>query len=99
MQVSGEYQIAAVKVNGIDAGKLFFDRELDLSQVAKVGENELEVRFVLNNRNRMGPHHLKGSKDAGVSPWSFELGGSWDEDQSRCYHEDYDLKKFYSMKK
>lgn len=95
MQVPGEYQIAAVKVNGIDAGKLFFDRELDLSQVAKVGENELEVRFVLNNRNRMGPHHLKGSKDAGVSPWSFELGGSWDEDQSRCYHEDYDLKKFY----
>ena len=95
MQVPGEYQIAAVKVNGRDAGKLLFDREVDLSKEAKTGENEVEVRFVLSNRNRMGPHHLVGCETGLITPDSFELGESWNEDQSICYHGDYDLKKFY----
>ena len=95
LRVPGEYQIAFVKVNGKDAGKLFFDRELDLSQVARAGENEIEVQFVLNNRNRMGPHHLRGRKDESVAPWSFELVGTWEENRSIYYHEDYDLKKFF----
>lgn len=95
LQVAGEYQLASVKVNGADAGKLFLDKELDISHVAKVGENEIEVRFVLSNRNRMGPHHLVLDKNECVSPWSFELYGEWDEAQSPLYHEDYDIKKFY----
>ena len=95
LQVPGEYQIAFVKVNGKEAGNLFFNKELDLSQVAKAGENEIEILFVLSNRNRMGPHHLKGNKNNPVDPWSFELNGSWDEDQSNEYHEDYDIKKFF----
>ena len=95
LQVQGEYQLASVKVNGKDAGRLFFEKELDISEVAKAGENEIEIRFVLDNRNRMGPHHLKGNKDETVSPGSFELNGTWEEDRSIYYHEDYDLKKFF----
>ena len=82
-------------MNGKDAERLFFEKELDISEVTKAGENEIEIRFVLDNRNRMGPHHLKGNKDGTVSPGSFELNGTWEEDQSIYYHEDYDLKKFF----
>lgn len=99
LQVAGEYQMAFVKVNGMEAGKLFFDTELDISHVAKQGENEIEVRFILSNRNRMGPHHLVESKDEPASPFSFELSGTWEEDSSLSYHADYDLKKFYVKSK
>ena len=94
LRIPGDYQIAFVKVNGMNAGKLFFDRSVDLSGVVNMGENEIEIRFVLSNRNRLGPHHLRRSKNELVSPWSFELHGSWNEDQSNEYHKDYDIKKF-----
>lgn len=95
LKVAGEYQMASVKVNGLPAGKLFFDQELDISPVAKAGENEIEVRFLLGNRNRMGPYHLTTDKDEGVSPFSFELSGHWNEDQCPLYHADYDIKRVY----
>ena len=96
LQVAGEYHMAFVKVNGVDAGTLFFDTELDISHVAKTGENEIEIRFILSNRNRMGPHHIMANGRDSVSPWSFELSGHWEEDTSKFYYPQYDLKKFYS---
>ncbi len=91
----GEYHMAFVKVNGVEAGKLFFDTELDISHVAKEGENDIEIKFILSNRNRMGPHHIIASRREGVSPWSFELSGDWAEDTSKYYHSQFDFKKFY----
>ena len=99
LQVAGEYQTAVVKVNGKTAGKLFFEKELDVSDVACVGENDIEVRFLLGNRNRMGPHHFVGNKNVNVSPQCFELLGAWKENQCGMYHETYDIKKFYSDNK
>jgi hypothetical protein len=96
LQVAGEYHMAFVKVNGVDAGTLFFDTELDISHVAKAGENDIEIRFILSNRNRMGPHHIMAIGRESVSPWSFELSGAWEEDTSEHYYSQYDLKKFYS---
>ena len=95
LQVEGEYLMAFVKVNGHEVGKLFFDTELDISQVAKEGENEIEIRFILSNRNRLGPHHVVARERISISPFSFELGGTWKEDSSEFYHSHYDLKKFY----
>lgn len=95
LQVLGEYPLAYVKVNDRGAGKLFWDTELDISHIAKKGDNTIEVRFILDNRNRMGPHHLSISKKINISPWSFELSGEWEEDKSPYYHADYDIKKFY----
>ena len=95
LQIEGDYQTAVVKVNGKDVGKLLFEKELDISEAAVVGENEIEVRFLLGNRNLMGPHHLIGDKDDGVNPWCFELNGSWKENKSEKYHEDYDIKKVF----
>lgn len=94
LRVSGEYQMASVKVNEKEAGKLFFEKELDISHVASLGMNKIEVEFVLGNRNRMGPHHLIANKDESITPWSFELSGAWEDDRSRFYHVDYDIKRF-----
>ena len=88
--------MAEVTVNGQTAGNVFFERELDISEYAVNGENLIEVKFYISNRNLMGPHHLVGDPNSSVSPWSFELCGSWDEDRSEYYHDDYSLCKFYT---
>lgn len=95
LQIAGEYQMAFVKVNGKVAGKLLFDTELDISDLVKIGENEIEVRFLLSNRNLMGPHHLTGTKDRGIDPNCFQMFGRWNGKESELYHGYYDLKKFY----
>ena len=95
LQIPGEYLEAKVYVNGAWAGKLLYEKELDISHVAKQGDNLIEVRFIISNRNLMGPHHYIGNKDENVSPWSFEMYGTWTEQKSPMYHDDYDLKRFY----
>ncbi len=95
LQIAGEYQVAYVKLNGKQVGTLFFDTELDISEFAKIGENEVEIRFLLSNRNLLGPHHWVADKNASIGPYSFELFGSWNGDKSEAYHEDYDIKRFY----
>lgn len=95
LQIAGEYQTASVKVNGKDAGKLLFDTELDISNFAKVGENDIEIRFSLSNKNLLGPHHLVGDNDRYTDPNCFQLFGDWNGKESPRYHSYYDIKKFY----
>ena len=75
---------------------MVYDTELDISDIAKSGENEIEVRFLLNNKNLMGPHHLVGAKDRYTAPNCFQLFGQWKEKESEQYHSYYDIKKFYA---
>lgn len=96
LQIDGEYMMAYVKVNGKEVGKILFDTEIDISKVAKKGENEIEVRFLLSNRNLMGPHHLEGPKDRSIAPDCFQMFGWWNGNKSDMYHDEYDLKKFYA---
>lgn len=95
LRVAGDYPTAQVTINGKYAGKLFFKKDLDISHVAKEGVNEIEVRFVLSNRNRMGPHHRVGDKNAPVTPMVYQMFGEWQQAQCESYHYDYDIKKFY----
>lgn len=95
LKVKGFYHLANVKVNGQTAGKLMFDKELDISDYAKDGDNEIEVRFVLGNFNLMGPQHFAHHRDNAVGPHTFELNGTWDGPKSHCFHEWYDLRKLY----
>lgn len=95
LKIAGEYQTASVKVNDIEAGSLLFDTELDISKFAKVGENDIEIRFILSNKNLMGPHHLVGAKDRYTDPNCFQLFGTWKGKESTRYHSYYDIKKFY----
>lgn len=95
LELPGEYQMAYVKVNGAEAGKLLFDTGINISNFAQVGENDIEVRFILSNRNLLGPHHLVGAKERYVAPNCFQLFGEWKEKESDQYHSYYDIKKFY----
>ncbi len=96
LQIVGEYMMAYVKVNGKEVGKLLFDTEIDISSAAVAGENEIEIRFLLSNRNLMGPHHLTGPKGGSVGPDCFQLFGSWVGKESDRYHAEFDFKKFYA---
>ena len=99
LEIPGEYLVAEVYVNGVCAGKLLYEKEIDISHVAKVGDNLIEVRFIISNRNLMGPHHYKGNKDENICPWTFEMFSTWTENQSPVYHDDYDLKRFYKKQR
>lgn len=95
LSIPGEYQMAEITVNNIVVGKILYEKEIDISDVAIKGENLVEVRFLISNRNLMGPHHCNDGKSDGISPWKFELRNSWTEDKSPYYRESYELKKFY----
>ncbi len=92
LRFNGTWQILYVTVNGEFAGKLVYERVLDISDFAIKGENVIEVEFVISNRNLLGPHHLK---DIGyyesVSPWSFDLTNSWIDGKSDEYMDQYAL--------
>jgi len=97
LQLPGEYLMAEVTVNGVNLGKLLFEKEIDVSGAAKAGENEVQVRFWNSNRNLLGPHHFVGSKTKTVTPHSFQFFGTWQGKESPEYHTGYDLKPFYSL--
>ncbi len=94
LRFNGNWQILYVTVNGKYAGKLIYERVLDISDFAVKGENVIEVEFVLSNRNMLGPHHFKGAGYNGsVSPWSFELTNSWVDGKSAEYMDKYSFFK------
>ena len=95
LKVKGNYHVADVTVNGQAAGKLLFDKELDISRFAKPGKNEIVVRFVLNVRNLLGPQHFAGNRNGGVSPTTFQLSGTWQDFKSPYFHSEYDLLTLY----
>lgn len=95
LKILGDYQMADVTLNGKPVGHLLFEKEIDISETARIGINEVEIRFVIGNKNRMGPHHFIGDRNGNVDPWMFELFDHWKEDKSELYHDEYDIKKFY----
>ena len=95
LKIPGNYQMGFVTVNGRFAGRLFFSKELDISRFAVKGENKISVRFLISNRNRLGPHHYMKGRTGSVSPYSFELMGTWKEGKNSEYHSYYDLQRFY----
>ena len=97
LQINGDYSAAEVVVNGKFAGNLFFEKELDISHVAHVGMNEVKVRFMLSNRNLMGPHHSGKDEIGLISPWTFLLNGEWADSKSNYYDSDYRIKKIFDM--
>lgn len=95
LSILGDYHIAEVFVNGTFAGKLMYDKELDISHVARAGKNQVEVRYVVHNRNLYGPHHYIKGHEGIASPWIFLLYGTWEGNESPEAHHAYDLTKFY----
>ena len=71
LNIKGRYLTAKVNVNGKEVGKLLFEHWIDISSYAKIGENRIEVEFIIGNRNFMGPFHSEGPEDL-ISPTRFE---------------------------
>lgn len=67
----GDYLTAKIWVNGTYAGELCYQEGLDISSVARAGENEIKVIFSIGNRNLLGPLHAKDN-ECSVGPHLFE---------------------------
>ena len=90
LRLHGTWQIAYVRINGKEAGKLIYENTLDISNFATAGENTIELTLIISNRNLLGPHHLTGSGDYwAIGPWNFEFSGSWKDGESPCYAKHY----------
>ncbi len=79
LNVAGGYTTAKIRVNGQEAGTLYFDRKIDISDYAKQGENEIEITFILGNRNLLGPFILPCPDDF-IGPMHFQTAGLPEED-------------------
>ena len=94
LRVKGTYQSATVRMNGKLVGTLLFDRTLEIKDYIQAGENDIQIDFVISNRNLLGPHHLvDASSRHGVSPHSWELTNEWVKDEKTGYRESYELLK------
>ncbi|MBR7132380.1 MAG: hypothetical protein IKD04_02500 [Clostridia bacterium] len=94
LRMDGTWQMAYVKINGKFAGKMLYNRALDISELAVLGENTVEIELVIGNRNLLGPHHLNGDGTrAYTSPYCFELTSTWHNGESEQYAHHYALLK------
>ena len=94
LRINGTWQIAYVKCNGQNAGKLIYSNTIDLSDCTVEGENLIEIDFIIGNRNRFGPHHYGGpDENYAIDPPKFDLAGTWKDGNSDCYADHYNLLK------
>jgi hypothetical protein len=94
LRLNGTYQSADVHINGQYAGKLLFDRVLDIRPYKKDGENEISVDYIISNRNLLGPHHyIDKSCRSSVGPYVWELTNDWVKDEKSGYRSSYEFIK------
>ena len=94
LRVGGTYQSAKVRINGKMAGKLLFDRVLEVKNYIEPGENLVQIDFVISNRNLLGPHHCVDINNRyGVYPALWELTNDWLKDEKTGYRSSYELLK------
>ena len=100
LRLKGTYQSANVHINGQYAGKLLFDRVLDIRPFKKDGENEITVDYIISNRNLLGPHHyIDKSSRCSVGPYVWELTNDWVKDEKSGYRSSYEFLKLCADKK
>ena len=94
LRLNGTYQSAKVQINGKLAGTLLFDRVIEIRDFIKPEENNIQIDFIISNRNLLGPHHLEDqSSRQGVNPRSWELTNEWLKDEKTGYRKSYELLK------
>ena len=89
----GRFHLVDVFVNGEYAGRMMLSSRLDLSKHLKAGENEIEIKVSLSNRNLLGPFHCIEGEPGFVGPDTFERLGTWQNGKSKRYNEKYAFKK------
>lgn len=90
LEFTGRFQAIKVWVNGNLVGKMLFDNQIDISEYACIGENEIVLELIVSNRNLFGPHHTAADEEPeSVGPYTFELPGTWKNGESEQYREAY----------
>ena len=87
--IDKRFHLLDIKVNGKQVGRLMFGKKLDLSNVLKKGENELELTLTVGNRNLLGPFHTVEQENMAVGPAIFERPGTWTNGKSNILRESY----------
>ena len=88
----GKIHFANVFVNGKKAGELLFNDSLDISAFAVKGDNTVVIEIFTGLRNFFGPHHHAVYDEiGGVSPNTFIMAGSWENDNSIYERKSYSL--------
>lgn len=99
LRFGGTWQAAYFRINGKNAGKMVYNRTIDISEFVVKGENTVEVDVIISNRNLLGPHHLTGDGHSDyIGPYSFELTGEWKNGKSDKYESRYTLLKLSANK-
>lgn len=98
--VKGHIHGCELLVNEQLVEKNLFEKEIDISQYILEGKNNIKVTIYNTPRNLFGPHHLKLDEDPqNVSPWHFELTGSWENGKSSQEREEYSFVNWGFVKK
>ncbi len=94
--IEGRFLVAELTVNGKRA-ELTLDTEQDITELLKVGKNDVTVCLRSSLRNLMGPFHFRHDGDLlGVSPPHFSFRGAWkgETEYPEKYSDEYNLVPF-----
>ena len=91
LKPEGRYLTAKIRVNGEECRELLFDRCVDISPYIVKGDNNIEIEFLIGNRNFLGPFHYE-AKEIRISPGIFETCSLPCSDEG---HPKYKFYKFY----
>ncbi len=87
LDLKGDYMVANITVNG-KTRDVVMDTFVDITDLLKVDENELEITIRTSLRNLFGPHHFDCQF---VSPQCFTMRGWWKDGKPEAYLEQYIL--------
>lgn len=94
LQLYGRIHFARIFVNGNNAGECLFNSLVDISDFAKVGENDIEIELYTSARNKLGPHHEKWwEENLMVTPSSFSLLEFWHDFKCEHFRNEYSFVK------
>ncbi len=94
LKLNGRFAICDVSVNGVFAGRMMFERALDLADYLKEGKNEITLSLYNANRNLLGPHHRHDPEPWGVGPGTFSFEREWNNNECRGYVDRYAFVRF-----
>ncbi len=86
LTLDGDYLVARVQANG-RSKEIVMDTSVDITDLLKVGENDLEITVRTSLRNLFGPHHIEWFFI--TSPYSFTFRGQWEHGKPANYVDEY----------
>ena len=85
----GRYATCEVWVNGRAVECPLFEQAYEIGAYLQEGENRLEVKLCLSNRNLLGPHHASDPEHTYLNPTTFSFERQWSNGQCAAFRERY----------